>query len=120
MDVYTIQLAKWRLAEAKGIPLLNTTVKSGKKAFCPNWDWVIGHKTGTMSDFEYTEKYQSKMAFSLLNFLDDWNELLTSDAVALACYCSPGVFCHRHILRQIVKEECAKRGITYVDKGEIR
>ena len=40
---------------------LNTTVKSGIKAFAPTWDMVMGHKQGKISDEEYTKLYYALM-----------------------------------------------------------
>lgn len=119
LELYTVQLGNWRKANARGIILVDTTVKSGEPAFAPTWDMVLGHKNGTLSDDEYTARYKAMMEHSMHVNPAQWNELLNQTVVALACYCSPGKFCHRHLLREIVLKEADRRGITAHHRGEI-
>lgn len=37
MDIATVQLAKWRKLKPLNFELIDTTVKSGIKAFAPTW-----------------------------------------------------------------------------------
>jgi hypothetical protein len=120
LAVYTVQMAQWRHCANLGVLMIDTTVKSGRRAFCPEWDMVMGHKDGSVSDLEYMARYKELMDASKKNYPEEWDELLGLGTVALACYCPPGRFCHRHLLKQMVKEECRGRGIEYIDKGEIR
>ena len=38
MDIYTIQIGKWRKAKALGFEVLNTTVMNGDRRLSPSWD----------------------------------------------------------------------------------
>lgn len=120
LEVYTVQMARWKKVNNAGVPLYNTTVKNGLRAFCPTWDMVLGYKAGKITADQYTEQYNAMMHASLEKNVDAWDELLSQHVVALSCFCPAGVFCHRHLLKLIVKEECEKRGIEFVDLGEFR
>ena len=120
MKLYTIQLAQWNVAKALGIPLVNTTVKSGLQFLAPIWTMVLDHKDGIISDEEYTILYYTKMARSLENNPEEWGWLLGMEEVAIACYCRHGAFCHRMLLVEIIKRQCEDRGIEFAYMGEIR
>lgn len=124
MNLWTIQVARWKLAKDRGIVFIDTTVKSAKEyAFlAPTWDMVMGHKQGTVSDTGYTELYyellrsrykENKQPFIklLLDFKD-------SD-IAVACYCATGRFCHRHLLVNILQAIAVKEKIPFNYKGEL-
>lgn len=119
MELYTIQLAKWRRAKELGIPLIDTTVKSGEEAFSPTWDMVSGHKQGTLTDEEYTALYKELMLKSIKRSPARWAELMKMDKVAIACYCGKGKFCHRHLLAEILEKLCRHNLITFVHLGEL-
>lgn len=90
---------------------LDTTIKSGDKAFSPTWDMVIKYKGKKMSEEEYIKQYISLMKTSFINHGERWGELLLQDEVILACYCPPGTdFCHRYLLAQILCYLGARRG----------
>ena len=120
LEVYTVQLAKWRAVKAMGVELLDTTVKSGDRAFAPVWSMVMGVKDGSVSEEEYTRLYNAMMSHSQSSNPAAWEKLLAGGKVALACYCKADHFCHRYLLKDIVKDVCAQRGIVYIDQGEIR
>lgn len=120
LELFTIQMGKWRLARDRGIMFLDTTVKSGDRIFAPQWDMVLGHKNGTVSDEEYTQRYRRLMIDSWVNNRDRWMTLLQSnDQVALACYCPAGQFCHRHLLRGILEELGGKLNLPVRYYGEL-
>lgn len=119
MKVFTIQIARWRWARGHGATFVDTTVKSGEAAFAPTWEIVLGLKWQGMSPEVYTEKYHAILDESLVKYPEKWDELLAIDVVALGCYCRNGFFCHRHLLKERVKELCRQRNIPFVDGGEI-
>ena len=116
---YTIQMSKHRAAKKLNITLLDTTVKSGNKAFAPEWDWVKAIKAGTMSEQRYTELYMAKIKYSLKDDIDQWLNLFNHDTLALACYCPDGVFCHRHLLRDFISRVAKNYNKEFKFKGEI-
>lgn len=81
---------------------IDTTAKSGVKAFAPTWDMVRDYKEGRLSEERYVAKYLALMRQSFRESRAVWNEILDRDEVILACYCPPGAeFCHRYILAEI-------------------
>lgn len=118
VEIWTIQMAQWRTLEGTGIVLIDTTVKSGLKAFAPAWDMVLGHKDGSMSNERYTELYQGLMRSSWREQPQAWLDLLAKPKIALACYCRPGNFCHRHILASYLLAAGQAMGKTVVLRGE--
>lgn len=46
--LYTIQLAKWRLAKGRNIFLINITAKSGVTAFAPSYARVMEYVRGEL------------------------------------------------------------------------
>ncbi len=106
MDVYTYQIAKWRLVKAldSGIVVIDTTVKSGYSQVAPSWDMVMGHKAGTVSDEKYTQMYHDILDYSRQVNPNFWGSLLRLEKIALGCYCSPGKFCHRHLLVNYLRQ----------------
>ena len=119
MRVYTIQLAQHRKAAERGIQLIDTTVKSGVAAFAPNWKMVRESKAGVLSEKEYEQQYRALIEHKKIIYPLEWEALCNTAVFALGCYCRAGKFCHRHILKDIIEEECAKRDIDFVDGGEI-
>lgn len=119
MELYTVQLSQWRTVAKLDIVLLNTTVKSGNKAFAPSWEIVMDVKRGVISTDEYTRVYHAMMEQSLQTNAKEWERVLGIERVAVACYCQPGVFCHRHLLADIFERQCALRDIRCIRRHEI-
>lgn len=119
MIVYTVQIARWRRARDEGIAVLDTTVRSGDKAFAPSWSMVMAHKQGVLSNAEYTAAYRVMMIQSFKDNAERWREVVRGDPVALACYCRPGSFCHRHLLADLFAELCQRREIPFYYRGEL-
>lgn len=119
MDVSTIQMGKWRLAKELNIELIDTTVKSGIQALAPKWEMVLSHKAGRMSDEEYSKEYREMMLRSYMINQTVWRELLNKERIALACYCSPDRFCHRHLLVKYLEGICNSHNIPFRYLGEI-
>ena len=89
---------------------LDITVKSGIEAFAPTWDMVMGHKNGTISDRKYRDYYHFMMEESHRNNRHIWDKLLERKRVVLVCFCHPGDFCHRYLLRDILVKLGATNG----------
>jgi len=119
MNIWTVQVAKWRVAKTREIPFLDTTVKSGVSAFAPTWDIVLGIKNGTLSEEAYRESYLALLRQSWVDQRGEWEKLLEMDEVALACYCPAGKFCHRHILKEAVVKLLQQRNQPVNDCGEL-
>lgn len=119
MELWTIQLAKWRLVRDKGLPLLDITVKSGDQIFAPH-GWALGKiKAGQMSEDEYTRLYRQKMRESLRDNRTRWLEVCRMDVVVIACYCPAGCYCHRYLLKDYLEKLCVYENIEFVYKGEL-
>ena len=122
MDVFTVQLGQWRKAVDHGILIINTTMKSGDPLFAPSKDIVYGSKYYGMSPEEYTQRYIQEMNNSYRNNPVRWEEFMLYHAdkrVALACYCRPGKFCHRHILVKMLDKVCRHYTIPFQYFGEL-
>ena len=121
MEIMTAQMSRWRQLKERNIELIDTTVKTGNRTWAPTWEMVMGHKAGTISDEAYTAAYVGMMRYSYINYPADWDRLLnTQGPVAIACYCSPGAFCHRHLLKDILEKICASKGIPFRYYGEFQ
>ena len=119
MVIYTLQLAKWRVARDQGIELIDITVKSGEVAFAPTWEMVLGIKQGTLSEAEYRKQYIALMRESYHAHTASWEALMGKEAFALGCYCREGHFCHRHILKEMLLWLAHQRHLPCSDGGEI-
>ena len=118
INLYTVQMARWRKVKAAGLTILDTTVKSGHREVAPTWDMVMGHKAGTVSDEEYVRQYKLLLDRSLRENQDWWVNLLQSEILVLGCYCRADGFCHRYILKDVIKQQCQLQGIHVIDMGE--
>lgn len=119
MEIYTIQVAKFRLARELGIPVVDTTRKSGRQEFAPDWSMILAYKDGQMSKEEYTEKYMEKMLRMFNQYRPEWEDFIAKPLVAVSCYCAPHVFCHRHLLVDIMEKIHTRRNLPFYKGGEI-
>lgn len=117
--IYTVQMAQWRLCKARGIELIDTTVKSGDPVFAPTWEMVRAIKAGEITDEQYTELYREHMRQSWIKNKQAWLDLLKRGEIAIACYCKAGKFCHRHLLIEYLVALCKYLEIEYTLGGEI-
>lgn len=127
MRLYTLQMAKWRKAKELGIPVLDTTVKSGELTFAPSWQIVRAVKDGVSlsgihvsPEQDYIDRYKVLMNESWRNNQARWLEVAAMPDVALMCYCKAGDFCHRILLIKYFESLCAKYGIPFEYMGEIQ
>lgn len=95
---YTYHIPQHRRLKERGVPLLDTTVKTGHVQVAPRWDMVLGHKRGIISDEQYTEQYHALLDYWWFQHSDFFDWVLSHPVIALGCYCRPGAFCHRHLL----------------------
>lgn len=119
MELYTIQLSKWRIALNQNIPLLDTTVKSGDATFAPTWEIVMGIKQGLLTPEAYSTQYASLMRQSYLINTARWLDVLSMDRVAIACYCPANCFCHRLLLKDYFQKVCDKKNLPFTYSGEL-
>ena len=119
MKLYTGQISLWRQLKKQGRVYIDTTVKTGVVAFAPTWDMVLGVKSGSMTEKEYTRQYFDLMDLKQVLYSQDWDELLRHSEVTLLCYCKSGDFCHRHLLASIVKDMCVARNLPCELAGEL-
>ena len=122
MRMFTLQMGKRFQAERHGIKLVDTTVKSSiDKLFAPKWSMVLGHKSGEISDEEYSKEYRRMMIESWTLNRPRWEEYLRNEEwQGFACYCKPGEFCHRLLLKDIFQELCTKLNIPFEYYGEFK
>jgi hypothetical protein len=124
MNVWTIQIARWKLAKERNIAFLDTTVKSAKEyAFlAPTWQMVMEHKQGSLSDTGYTQLYyellRARYRENRQPFLKLFHDFADQD-IAVACFCTPGHFCHRHLLVDILRAIAVSEHIPFCYKGEL-
>lgn len=119
MELYTIQMAQWRMAKARGISFLDTTVKSGEPWIAPDWNMVMDIKAKKITEEQYTKLYTDRMVASYYQHTDLWHALIKNEKLAIACYCAPGTFCHRHILVKLIQGLCLKQNTPFTYMGEL-
>lgn len=117
--LWTIQIAKWRLAQFRGVKFLNIAAKGGVLPFAPDMSNVMRYKRGEMTEDEYTACYLSKMAMSCETYPAYWERLLFYRAVAFGCYCPPGKYCHRLLFVDLAKQYLEARGHRVILHGEM-
>jgi len=119
MEIWTIQMAQWRLAKKLDITLIDTTIKSGNPIFAPTWEMVSSFKNGCLEEEAYTILYVSLIRERWMTHRSEFEEVLKMPKVALACYCPAGNFCHRHLLKKAFLRLALQRGIPAIDQGEL-
>lgn len=119
MVVYTLQMAKWRLAKQYNLTLVDATVKTGNVKLSPTWDMVLEYKKGLLNEEDYTTQYLNILEHSLKTHPDWWEAFLVSGDLALLCFCKAGAFCHRLLLADFIARLCEERDIPFENKGEL-
>lgn len=99
--------------------LLDATVKTGDKLFAPSWQIVTDVKSGRITEEEYTRQYTAQMRASYKSHKFHWLEQLKQEHLAIACFCPPECFCHRHILAKMFEAVGKAEGIEVKLMGEI-
>lgn len=96
--------------------VIDVTVKSSvgdARYAAPTWDMVMGYKNNKITKEEYAVLYEDILAVNSKNILEFFKSF--TEEIAIACYCRPGMFCHRVLL---AKWLAAKLGWEY--SGELR
>lgn len=86
---------KW---QELGWHIIDVTVKSATSArsLAPTWDMVLQYKNGTLSEQQYTKKYQEILKKSLEQQRAKWLSTIKNyNHLVFLCYCPTGQFCHR-------------------------
>lgn len=104
MELYTYQLSKEHCVKAKGIPYLNTTIKSGDWMLAPTWALLTAYRYNGLTDEEYTTEYNRLLDERLIEYPEYFNDLFNIEVLAVGCYCRPGKFCHRHLLVKFIQK----------------
>lgn len=125
MEIYTMQLSKWRLAKKQDIQIIDCTLKSGvyycgERWLAPTKNLLWAYKEGAITEEQYEKEYLSIMRERYTRdrqwFVDFCN---TKNSLAIACYCKGGGFCHRYLLIKIFDQICGHYNIPYTYKGEL-
>lgn len=117
--IWTMGIQQWRYAKTLDIPMYDITVKSGIKAFAPNWDFLMAYKNGEIGIAEYTRYYHQKVIGSINDNLPLWDQFLNEPKIILACYCKPGDFCHRYLLTNLLVHYLQDKGRSVTYQGEL-
>lgn len=118
-EIYTVQISNARAAHAEGLTVYDITVKTGDPIFAPTWQMVMDYKSGKLSEAAYESEYREMMHNSMRRFPHRWDHLMEHERLALACYCRPGRFCHRQILKEMLIEREGRKGEEVLDMGEV-
>jgi uncharacterized protein YeaO (DUF488 family) len=121
IQIYTVQMAKWRLARELGIHFLDITAKSGQPEFAPMYEDVMAFKHHKLNWDEYEKIYRQRMWQSKRDNPEAWAKLKElPEKVALACYCKPDErHCHRHIFKEILGDYLKDAHYDVSFKGEL-
>lgn len=120
MDLFTTQISKRFQVHKRRIVFVDTTVMSGTQMFAPTWELVTGIKCGDLNQETYTQEYLALMRRSYQKNRNKWHVFLTmEEPLAIACYCSPGQFCHRHLLKDIFEQLCRQQKLPFLYYGEL-
>lgn len=115
MEVYTYQLSRVHKVKDFGIPYLNTSIKSGDWMLAPTWELLSAYKYHGLSDEEYTIEYNKLLESRLLEYPEYFQDLFNIEILAVGCYCTPGKFCHRHLLVKFILKHTES-----INRGEIK
>lgn len=102
MELYTYWIPHGPRLRDLGIPLIDSTVKSGAGPLAPDWSMVMAYKNGRLPADAYQDLYLRRLDFMWFHCPAYFDWLLTHPQIAFGCYCRPGAFCHRHLLTQFL------------------
>lgn len=119
LNVFTGRVSDWRRWQQTDVLFLDVTLLSGDLVFAPTGDILWPYKRGEISDQTYTEQFDKLLYNRMCIDERPWHWLINQEAVCLACYCSSGKFCHRHLLKRPIRYQCEKHDIMFIDQGEI-
>lgn len=119
IHIWTVQISNHRVAKQEGIHLLDITAKSGIPQFAPEYRQVMRYKYKEIGEVEYTQLYEERMRYSLKTYPKVWEMLKDHPRVALACYCTPGNFCHRRLFADMMAKYLESEGYRAKKEGEL-
>ena len=118
-----MQMAKWRKLP-EDIQRCDITFMSKdpflKKNFAPpTYDLIRKMKQNEISSKTYKEIYLDHLHKNLEENEKEWIQFLSQDKdVALLCFCTEGVFCHRFVLGEFLEEVADAFDLTVSYKGD--
>lgn len=119
MDVWTIQIAKYRLLRGTDIEYVDITLKSGILDFAPTPALLYDYKRGAITPDEYRRVFRRLCWDRIRTNPLPWTKMIHKERVALACYCGPDCFCHRLEILKPFEWLCEQHGIRFDYHGEI-
>lgn len=114
-----MQISMWRYAKWLNIPVIDITAKSGIREFAPEWQNLMLYKRGEMGIEEYSQLYLEKLIRNFERDRSKWENITWNKTVAIACYCRPGDFCHRHLFTTLLGVYLKARGDKATLMGEL-
>ncbi len=118
LEVFTIQMGKWRDLKETDIELVDITVKSGIRVFSPHSSDLYAFKANELDKEEFSSRYIAKLKCSLSDKVPEWDELVSKDRIALTCYCSKDGFCHRYLLVEFLVAHAKELNVNVIYHGE--
>lgn len=120
MELWTLQLSRWRWIHGTDIEPIDTTVKNVPNGiFSPTWDIVRGVKQGQITEAEYTRVYKELIRERWQTRRSEFQTFLDKPKVAVMCFCPAGCFCHRLILVDLIKGLHRYLNKPFIYQGEI-
>lgn len=118
LEVFTNRIAdrhKWKDTD---VLFYDITLKSGDLVFAPTPELLWPYKQGIINDQEYVDVFNRLTRTRFRKDPDPWYWLINQRRICLACYCTHGKFCHRHLVKGMLHKLCAREGIIFIDGGE--
>lgn len=118
LEVWTGRICDWRYWDNTDVLFVDTSLKSGEKEFAPTPELLWPYKQGIVSKDEYEQVFLNLTRKRFQRNPDPWYWLIHQQKICLACYCKEGEFCHRHLLKEMIRKLCKREGIQFIDRGE--
>lgn len=119
MQLWTIQLAKWRLLQHSDVELIDVTLATGLKWMAPSPLLLASYKGKRCTDAEYEVEFLRLCRERYREKPRPWQRIAQKHRVAFACYCPKDCFCHRLQLIPVYDGICQRMGIEFEYCGEI-
>ena len=116
--IQTVSLYEAKEEVDVGAKLYDITAKSGIRSFAPTWGMVHKWKSHEITMIEYCKLYIELMRSTWMSSPKIWEELLSQESIALACYCHKDSFCHRHVLAHLIQQVLLSRNIKVTIRHE--
>lgn len=119
MQLFTIQLAKWRLLEHTDVELINVTLATGERWMAPSPYLLASYKGKRCTQAEYQAEFLRLCRERWHADRKPWLRVARKHRVAFACYCPKDCFCHRLELIPVYEGICHKHDIPFEYCGEV-